>query len=121
MKNTLNIILLNKEKKMCTFEVREQMLRDEPRRLRAAMAVVDPYERAVGAIRGRRLVPAQRPRLNLAPVLQEVIRLDHRHGELPHCVAAEVLVPEEAFGSCGGVMTKSRPLPARAHDLQQRR
>lgn len=105
---------------MCTFEVREQMLRDEPRRLRAAMAVVDPYKRAVGGI-PRRLVPAQRPRLNLAPVLQEVIRLDHRHGELPDCVAAEVLVPEKAFGSGGGVMTKSRPLPARAHDLQQRR
>lgn len=64
------------------------MLRDVSGRLRTAVPVVDPDERAVG-----RLVPTQRPGLDLAPVLQEVVRLRHRHGEFPDGVAAEILVP----------------------------
>lgn len=91
------------------------MLRDVPRRLRSAVPIVDPDERAASA-----LPPAQRARLDLASVFQNIIRLRHRHGKLPDGVAAEILVPEEAVVAADRSTIPDLRLPAGDHDPHQR-
>jgi len=86
-----------------TPQVVEEMIIDVPRRLRATMPIIDPDE---GALQSR-LRCAQRPGFNLAMVLQQVIGLDHGHGELTIYDLPAVLVPQEPVLAPGGIRSSA--------------
>lgn len=97
----------------------EEVVIDEPGRLRAAMAIIDAYE---GALRSR-VSEGERSGLHLALVLKQLVGLHHGHGELPSDELAGVLVPEETVLPAGGVgalapMPRSRA-PAGAQVVHQ--
>lgn len=73
-----------------TLQVVEEMIVDEPRRLRPTMAVIDPYKRAAGA----RLERAQGARLYLALILNEIVSLDDGHRKFAIQMLAGIFVPE---------------------------
>jgi hypothetical protein len=77
----------------------EEVVIDEPGRLRAAMAIIDADEGALWA----RVSQGERSGLYLALVLEELVGLHHGHGELPSDELAGVLVPEETVLPAGGV------------------
>jgi hypothetical protein len=100
----------------------EEMIIDIARGLRATMPIIDPDKDALQA--GLRC--AQRPGLHLAVVLQQVIGLDHGHGELAVDDLPAVLVPQEPVlpprgvrSSAGAPGWRRRP-PARSQILHGR-
>lgn len=77
----------------------EHVVIDEPRRLRAAVAIIDADEGALRAGLGH----GERAGLHLALVLQQVVGLNHSHGELPSDQLAGVLIPQEPVLPAGDV------------------
>jgi hypothetical protein len=105
-----------------TPQMIEEMIIDIARGLRATMPIIDPDKDALQA--GLRC--AQRPGLHLAVVLQQVIGLDHGHGELAVDDLPAVLVPQEPVllprgvrSSAGAPGWRRRP-PARSQVLHGR-
>ena len=86
----------------------EEVVIDEPGRLRAAMAIIDADE---GALRTG-LSQGERSGFHLALVLEQLVGLHHGHGELPGGELASVLVPEETFLPAGRVGALA-PVPVR--------
>jgi hypothetical protein len=72
-----------------TPQVVEEMIIDVTCRLRATMPIIDSDEGTLEV----RLRCAQRPGFHLAMVLQQVVGLDHGHGELTVDDPPAVLVP----------------------------
>ena len=79
-------------KKKHTFEMPEQVLLNVARGLGPTVPIINPDERPAGSNPGA--IGAQRPRLNLAAVLQQAVGLDHRHRELSGGVVPEILAPQ---------------------------
>jgi hypothetical protein len=82
-----------------TPQVVEEMIVDVTRRLWATVPIIDADEGALEA----RVRCAQRPRFHLAMVLQQVISLDHGHGELTVNNLPTILVPQEPVLAAGSV------------------
>ena len=85
--------------RVLTPEMVEEVVIDEPGRLRAAMAIIDADE---GALRAG-VSEGERSGLHLALVLEQLVGLHHGHGELPSDELAGVLVPEETVLPASGV------------------
>jgi hypothetical protein len=108
--------------RVLTPEMVEEVVIDEPGRLRAAMAIIDADEGALRAV----VSQGERSGLHLALVLEQLVGLHHGHGEPPGDELAGVLVPEEAVLPAGGVgalapVPRTRPrAPAGAEVVHHR-
>lgn len=107
-----------------TSEMVEHVVIDEPGGLRAAMAIIDADEGALRAGVGK----GERAGLHLALVLEQVVGLHHRHGEVAGGRLAGVLVPQQPVLAAGGVRALLAPpsgpgprAPARPEVVHHRR
>jgi hypothetical protein len=96
----------NREIKRLTSEMVEEVVIDEPGRLRAAMAIIDANE---GALRSG-LSQGERAGLHLTMVFEQLVGLYHRHGKIPGDKLTGVFVPEKPVLTAGHIGTLA-PVP----------